>query len=64
MKTDKKIRVRLEKEVAAQNRPSPDALWLDPDITGEELISLDPLDPAEIEAMIEQEEGNDDRDGS
>ena len=50
------IRIRTEKEMAAQNDINPEALWLDQDITPEELLELDPLDPAELEEPDEEPE--------
>jgi hypothetical protein len=50
----KPIRVQVLSDV--REEIDPEALWLDDSIDEEELIRLDPLDVAELEALAEQPE--------
>ena len=50
----KPIRVRVISET--REKVDPEALWLDETVEAEDLIRLDPLDVAELEAFSEQPE--------
>lgn len=51
---NKPIRVRVLPE--AREKVDPEALWLDDSVEAEDLMRLDPLDVAELEAFSEQPE--------
>ena len=51
---NKPIRIRVLSEM--REEIDPEALWLDESVEAEDLIRLDPLDVAELEAFIEQPE--------
>lgn len=53
---EKMVRIRAEKELAAQKDIDPEALWLNPEVSGEDLVEQDPLDAWEVEAQAESPE--------